>query len=246
MTVWQQQLRTPATAIAIIVNGGSGGIESMVPMAPSLTVTAVDGSGNDGVFTTTSHNNNCQPPPHGPCPLLDKDWTAGWRVRRDTSHSLLPRLLLLAPSLSPLARQWRQGRRPWQQTRPSHQYLRLGRDGTPRPHWHGATKTKTKQKQKQNQNQKQNQLQWWQRHHLCACRQLRLCCCRCCLCISRGSRGGSMGVAVAVADLLRVSYSQRTLGVSYSQRHLCNHNPLQKLLHSNFYYCTEINVSTDR
>ncbi len=100
--------------------------------------------------------------------------------------------------------------------------------------------------QKQNQKQKQIQQQWWQGHHLCPCRQLRPCSCHCCLCVSRGSSGGSTGVAVAAAGPLRVSYSQctlrvtyskcalrvsyskRPLRVSYSQHRLCNHNPLQK------------------
>jgi hypothetical protein len=75
------------------------------------------------------------------------------------------------------------------------------------------------QKQKQKQTQTQNQLQWRQCHHLCACRQLCPCSRRCCLCVSRGSSGGSTRVVVAAACPLRVSYSQR---------HLCNHNPLQK------------------
>jgi hypothetical protein len=65
-------------------------------------------------------------------------------------------------------------------------------------------KTKKKQKPKPKQKQKQKQKQWQQRHRLCTCRQLRTCYLHCCLCVSRGSSGGSMGVAVAAAGLLRV------------------------------------------
>jgi hypothetical protein len=52
-----------AAAMAIIgrsnsiVDGGGGGIELMAPMAPmaaSLTATAVDGSGDNGVLTNAS------------------------------------------------------------------------------------------------------------------------------------------------------------------------------------------------
>jgi hypothetical protein len=69
----------------------------------SSTVATVDGGGDNGIFTTASHDDYRHPHPHCPCPPLDKNWTAGWRVHRDASHSLLPRLSLLAPSLSPLA-----------------------------------------------------------------------------------------------------------------------------------------------
>ncbi len=60
---------------AVIVDGGSSRIELTVPMAASLTVAAVDGGGNYGVFTTVSHDNyrHSHPHPSCPCPLSDKD-----------------------------------------------------------------------------------------------------------------------------------------------------------------------------
>jgi hypothetical protein len=66
-------------AIAVVIDGGGSGIEPTAPMVALSTVAAVDGSGNDGVFTTTSYNNDCHPCPHcpRPCPPLDKDWMAG-------------------------------------------------------------------------------------------------------------------------------------------------------------------------
>jgi hypothetical protein len=89
--------------MAVIVNivfGGGVGIEPMAPMVALSTVVAVDGGGNDGIFTTTSYGDDCHPCPHRPCPRppLDKNQTAGWRVRHDTSHSSLPWLSTLTPS----------------------------------------------------------------------------------------------------------------------------------------------------
>jgi hypothetical protein len=54
-------------AIAVVVDGAGGGIELMVPMAASSAVAAVDGGGNDGVFTDASHDNDRHPRPHHPC-----------------------------------------------------------------------------------------------------------------------------------------------------------------------------------
>jgi hypothetical protein len=45
-------------AIAVVVAGGGSGIEPTAPMAVSSTVAAVDGSGDNGVFTTTSYDDN--------------------------------------------------------------------------------------------------------------------------------------------------------------------------------------------
>ncbi len=39
-------------AIGVVVDGRGSGIEPMAPMSVSSTVAAVDGSGNNGVFTT--------------------------------------------------------------------------------------------------------------------------------------------------------------------------------------------------
>jgi hypothetical protein len=105
LTVWQRQWWLLMAAIAVIVDGSGGGIEPMALMAASSTVVAVDGDGNNGVFTTTSYDNDCHPCPHRPrpCPPLEKDRTAGWMEHRDMSHLLLPWLSLLTPSLSPLA-----------------------------------------------------------------------------------------------------------------------------------------------
>jgi hypothetical protein len=70
LTVWQQQWQSTTAAIVVIVGSGSGRIEPMVPMAASLTVAAVDGGGNDCIFTNTSHDNDRHPCPHRPrtCP----------------------------------------------------------------------------------------------------------------------------------------------------------------------------------
>jgi hypothetical protein len=78
--------------IGVVVNGGGSGIEPTGPMTVLSTVAAVDGSGNGGVFTTTDYNNDQHPCPHLPCPHppLDKEGTAGWRVRHDASHSSSP------------------------------------------------------------------------------------------------------------------------------------------------------------
>jgi hypothetical protein len=40
-------------AITVVVDDGSSGIELTAPMTMSSTVAAVDGSGNNGIFTTT-------------------------------------------------------------------------------------------------------------------------------------------------------------------------------------------------
>ncbi len=77
MIVWQQQCWSLMAAIAVVINGGGGRIELTAPMAALLMVAGVDGSGNDGVFTTASHKDDCHPLPHHPhpppCPPLDKD-----------------------------------------------------------------------------------------------------------------------------------------------------------------------------
>jgi hypothetical protein len=79
-------------AIAVVVDNGSGEIEPTAPIVASSTVAAVCGSSNDGAFTTASHDNNRHSYPHyprpcpRPCPPLDKDWMAGWRVCHDASH----------------------------------------------------------------------------------------------------------------------------------------------------------------
>ncbi len=62
-------------AMAVVVDGGGGGIEQTALMAALSMVVAVDGSREDGDFTTNSHDDDRHP--HSPS---DKDWTAGWRV----------------------------------------------------------------------------------------------------------------------------------------------------------------------
>ena len=77
--------------------------------------------------TAASDDNDSHPCPHCPshCPPSEEDQTAGWRARCGACHSSSPWLLLLVSSLlSPLR----------QQKRPSCQYLRPGRGGTPQPH----------------------------------------------------------------------------------------------------------------
>ncbi len=79
-------------ALAVIIDGRDGGIEPTVPIAALLTVVAVDGGSNNGIFTTASHNNDHHPVSHCPCPCppLDKDWIARWRAHRVVSHLLSP------------------------------------------------------------------------------------------------------------------------------------------------------------
>jgi hypothetical protein len=78
--------------IAVDVDGDGSGIEPTAPMAAMLSVAAVDGGGNKGIFTNASNNNNRHPCPHclQPCPPLDENWTAGLRARHDASHLSLP------------------------------------------------------------------------------------------------------------------------------------------------------------
>jgi hypothetical protein len=66
-------------AIVVIVDNGNNGIDLMAPMVVLLTVVAVDGSGNNGVFTTSYYDNDRHPRPHcpRPRPLLDKDQRQG-------------------------------------------------------------------------------------------------------------------------------------------------------------------------
>jgi hypothetical protein len=66
--------------IAVVVDSGGGGIEPTAPMAALSTVVAVNGSGDNGVFTNASHNKDRHLCPHHPrpCPPLDKEWMAGW------------------------------------------------------------------------------------------------------------------------------------------------------------------------
>jgi hypothetical protein len=136
-------------AIAVVVNGGGSGIEPTAPIAASLMVAVVDGVSDDGVFTNASHDDDRHPRPHHHCPFppADKDWTAGWRAHRGMSCLSLPRLLSLAPWLSPLMGRRRQGRWPQQQTRPSRRYPRLGRGGrdtTTPSTWSNKNKNKNK------------------------------------------------------------------------------------------------------
>ncbi len=90
--------------IAGVVDSSNNEIDSTALIAALSTVVAVDGGGKDCIFTTSYNNKYRHPCPHRPCPhpLLDKDWTAGWRACCDVSHSLLPWLSSLAPSLPPL------------------------------------------------------------------------------------------------------------------------------------------------
>jgi hypothetical protein len=87
--VWQWRWWLLTAVIAVIVVSGSSGIEPTAPMAALSTLAVVDGSSNDGVFTTTSYDNDRNPCPHcpRPHPPLDKDQTAGWRARRDASQN---------------------------------------------------------------------------------------------------------------------------------------------------------------
>jgi hypothetical protein len=87
-------------AMAVVVNDGSGGIELAAPMAALSTVAAVNDSSDDGIFTTTSYNNNKHPCPHypHPCLPLDKEGTVGWRACRGASHLLTPRKSMVACS----------------------------------------------------------------------------------------------------------------------------------------------------
>jgi hypothetical protein len=55
-------------AIAVVADGGGGGIKPMAPMAASSMVVAVNCSGIDGVFTTAFHDYTHHPCPHCPCP----------------------------------------------------------------------------------------------------------------------------------------------------------------------------------
>jgi hypothetical protein len=51
LTVWQWQWQLLMVVIVVVVDGGGSGIERTAPMAASLTVVAVDGGSNDGIFT---------------------------------------------------------------------------------------------------------------------------------------------------------------------------------------------------
>jgi hypothetical protein len=87
-------------AIEVIVDGGDTGIEPTAPMAASLTVAAVDGGGNNGDLTPSYYDNDRHPhlhPPH-PCPLLDKDWTAGCiRSAKQDDNYGAPNIVLPCP-----------------------------------------------------------------------------------------------------------------------------------------------------
>jgi hypothetical protein len=50
--------------IAVIVDGGSGGIKPMAPMAASLTVAVVDADSDGGIFTAAFHDDAHHPHPH--------------------------------------------------------------------------------------------------------------------------------------------------------------------------------------
>jgi hypothetical protein len=52
--------------IVVIANGGGSWIEPTAPMAALSPVAAVDGSGNDGVFTTTYYDDDQHPCHHHP------------------------------------------------------------------------------------------------------------------------------------------------------------------------------------
>ncbi len=64
-TVWQKQWWLSTVAIAVVVDGSNHGIEPTALMAALSTVAAVDGGGNDGIFTTTSYNHDCSLPSLG-------------------------------------------------------------------------------------------------------------------------------------------------------------------------------------
>ncbi len=69
-------------ALAALVDGSGSGIEPTAPMAALFMVAEVDGGGNDGIFTTASHDNDRPPCPHCPRPLLDEDWGGGCTMTR--------------------------------------------------------------------------------------------------------------------------------------------------------------------
>jgi hypothetical protein len=167
----------------------------MVLMTVSSTVEVVDGGGNDGVFTTTSHDDDRHPRPHRPCPLSDEDWMAGWRVRRDASHVsfVVVTVVVIGASFVSIRRMTAPRTMAAATDKAVMLISTAGKrwDTTTPSAWSNKNKTKTKQKQ--------NQQQWRQRHHLCTCRQLRPCCHCCCLCGIRVSSGSSTGVAVAAA-----------------------------------------------
>jgi hypothetical protein len=99
--------------IAVILNGSSGGIELTALMAASSMVAAFDVSSKNGIFTMAFHDDECILALNAFAIALP--WT---RIGRGDGghvvmhHSLLPRLLWLAPSLSPLAGLRRQGQWP--------------------------------------------------------------------------------------------------------------------------------------
>ncbi len=48
----------PPFLTAVVVDGGSGGMEPMAPMAALLTAVAVDGGGGNGIVATAINDNN--------------------------------------------------------------------------------------------------------------------------------------------------------------------------------------------
>ncbi len=48
----------PPLSTAVVVDGGSGGMEPTAPMAALLTAVAVDGSGGNGVVAAAVDDNN--------------------------------------------------------------------------------------------------------------------------------------------------------------------------------------------
>ncbi len=48
----------PPLSIAVVVDGGSGGMEPTAPMGALLTAVAVDGNGGNGIVAATVDNNN--------------------------------------------------------------------------------------------------------------------------------------------------------------------------------------------
>jgi hypothetical protein len=70
----------------VVVDSGGGGIKPTALMAAFLTVAAIDGSGNDGIFTTAFHDDAHHPRHHCHCPCpcpfppLDRDRIVGGGV----------------------------------------------------------------------------------------------------------------------------------------------------------------------
>ncbi len=143
-TVWQQRWRLSMGAIAVVIDGGSSGIEPMAPMAASSTA-VVDGGSDNGAFTTASHKDD-----RHLCPLALTLALPQRRIGQQGGGRAVMHLICCCHGhrwwphfLSPLAGGQSQGQRAWQQMRPSHQYPWPRRGGTPQTHWCGAKKSTT-------------------------------------------------------------------------------------------------------